>query len=161
MALYCGDSKPLRINDFLFDFVNEGASLINNALTITGKHYSFEIIGFVCDTPARLFIKSCKGHGGFYACERCIVIGSTINKKRIYSEVDCELRTKDSFTNKKQLQQHTGNMNSPLILIPNFDPVHQVFLDSMHIFPLGVMKKIFGKFIDTSSKYKLGTQQKN
>ena len=97
----------------------------------------------------------------FYAYERYIVKGSTINKKRIYSEVDCELRTKDSFTNKKQLEHHTGKMDSPLILIPNFDPVHQVFLDSMHLFHLGVMKTIFGKFIDTSSKYKLGTQQKN
>ena len=81
MALYCGDSKPLRVKDFLFDFVNEAASLTNNGLTIAGKHYSFVIIGFVCDTPARSFIKCCKEHGGFYACERCIVKDPQSTKK--------------------------------------------------------------------------------
>ena len=55
MALYCGDAKPLRVEDLLSDFVDESTSLINNGLTIAGKHYSFEIKGFVCDTPCKIF----------------------------------------------------------------------------------------------------------
>ena len=82
--------------------------------------------------PARSFIKCCKGHGGFYECERCVIKRSTINKKRVYSKTDCELRTKESYITKKQIEHHTVNVTSPLIRIPNFDPVCQVFLDPMY-----------------------------
>ena len=110
--------------------------------------------------PARSFIKCCKGHGEYYACERCVIKGSTINKKRVYSNADCELRTKESYITKKQIEHHAVNETSPLIRIPNFDPVRQVFLDLMHLFHLGVMKTIFTKFIDKSSKNKLSSKQK-
>ena len=65
VALYCGHSKPHSVEDFLSDFVNEATYLINNGVTISGKQYSLEIVGFVCDTPVRSFIKWVKGHGRF------------------------------------------------------------------------------------------------
>lgn len=90
------------------------------------------IVGFSCDTPARSFIKKCKGHGGFYACERCETRGKTINNKRVYPSMTSTLRTKSSFILKIQNNHHLGAGRSPLLDIPDFDPVKSIFLDYMH-----------------------------
>lgn len=30
---------------------------------------------FICDAPARAFLKCTKGHNAYYACERCTIKG--------------------------------------------------------------------------------------
>lgn len=75
--------------------------LINNGVTIAEKYYKVKLIAIVCDGQARAFIKCIKSLTGFYAYERCTIKGSTINKKRVYPETNCEIRTKDSFIEKK------------------------------------------------------------
>lgn len=32
----------------------------------------------ICDAPQRSECKGCKGHGGYYACERCVIKGTWI-----------------------------------------------------------------------------------
>lgn len=71
IAVYSGDSKPKNVYDFLENFVLEIKNLIENGITIGQTTFRVEIVGFSCDTPARPFIKKCKGHGGYYVCERC------------------------------------------------------------------------------------------
>ncbi|XP_022171700.1 uncharacterized protein LOC111034683, partial [Myzus persicae] len=83
VAVYSGDSKPKNVDDYLKDLVTELKILILNGLTIGSRKFRIELVGFSCDTPARSFIKKCKGHGGFYACERCETRGKTKNKKRV------------------------------------------------------------------------------
>jgi len=70
VAVFSGDSKPQNVNHFLEDFVQETITLIQNGLIIGQRNFKIEIIGLSCDTPNRSFIKKCKGHEGFYACER-------------------------------------------------------------------------------------------
>ena len=72
-GMFCGDSKPARASDFLKDFVEECAKLIEEGVKIGNTIYKVEISAFVCDTPARAFVKCTKGHSGFYSCERCEV----------------------------------------------------------------------------------------
>ena len=57
VGAFCGVTKPKLANDFLRDFIEEASELISNGLTIGGNHYNFQILAFVCDTPARSFIK--------------------------------------------------------------------------------------------------------
>ncbi|KAL7295487.1 hypothetical protein TKK_0011136 [Trichogramma kaykai] len=160
VALYCRDSKPKFMEDLLDDFVNEAAHLITNGLKTPTKNYIFNLKGFSCDTPARAAIKYVKGYGGFYACERCDTKGRSVDKRRIYDIVGKNERSKDSFLNKSQPEHHKPDVTFPLVRIPGFDPVRQVFLEPMHVFHLGVMKSIFEKFIDGNKRRKLNSRQK-
>lgn len=150
VAVYSGDSKPQDANDFLEDFIKELKILIDNGIVINQRVFNIEIVGFSCDTPARSFIKKCKGHGGFYACERCETRGKTRNKKRVYPNINSRRRTKRSFKKQRQVEHHLGR--SPLLDIPKFDPVRSVFLDSMHLLYLGIMKWILQQLIGAKKK---------
>lgn len=150
VAVYSGDSKPQDANDFLEDFVRELKTLIQNGVVINQRVFAVEIVGFSCDTPARSFIKKCKGHGGYYACERCETKGKTRNKKRIYPNMNSKRRTEWSFKSQSQIEHHLGR--SQLLEIPNFDPVLSVFLDSMHLLYIGIMKWILQQLLGTTKR---------
>jgi len=126
VAVYSGDSKPKSVEDFLKDLVAELKRLILNGVTIGNSTFKIELVGFSCDTPARSFIKKCKGHGGFYACERCETRGKTKNKMRVYLCIISRKRTKRFFIKKRQKEHHLEGI-SLLLSIPNFDPVKSVF----------------------------------
>lgn len=108
IAIYCGDSKPQSSVTYLNDFVTEATNLINNDIEIYGKKYSFEIMAIIADAPARAFIKCCKPPNSFYACEKCITkgvsVGSKRSKKRVYPEMDCLKRSKESFLKQQQVR---------------------------------------------------------
>ena len=147
VAVFSGDSKPQSVNDYLKYFVIEISSLVRNGVTIGQRTFRVEILGFSCDTPARDFIKKCKGHGGFYACERCETRGKTKNKTRVYPSMSSKSRTKQSFRKQQQKEHHVGDDRSPLLDIPEFDPVRSVFLDPMHLLYLGFMKWILQQLL--------------
>lgn len=56
VAIYCGQGKP-PIDEFLKDFVEELNSLVDDGLIINNCKLSIKVSCFVCDTPARCFIK--------------------------------------------------------------------------------------------------------
>lgn len=70
VAVYCGQSKPSDVYDYLKDFIEEYKNLCGVGLVIDTKLYSIKISGFICDVPARAFVKVIKVHNGFYGCER-------------------------------------------------------------------------------------------
>lgn len=115
----------------------EGFSINNNNFTVRVK-------AFICDRPARSFLKSIKNHGGYFACERCTVEGKRVENRMVYPDMDCALKTHKSFSDKENVEHHTGD--SPLLRIPNIDVVNMFVLDSMHLFFLGVMKKLLIDF---------------
>lgn len=59
------------------------------------------------------------------------------------------LRTKNTFIMKSQNEQHLGECRSPLLDIPDFYPIKSIFLDSMHLLYLGVMKWIIQQLLST------------
>lgn len=153
VALYHGTSKPNSPTEFLDDFITELLSLMANKIRLIDKTYIIKVKGFVCDTPARAFIKCVKSHVAFYACERCIVKGKTVGKnKRIYARTTCEQRTKQSFQMRSQPQHHLDNEVSPLLRILEFDPIRSVLLDSMHLLFLGVTKTLLNYIVYGGSK---------
>lgn len=78
VVAFCGRSKPKFVKKFLSEFVSEIRKLLKKVFEIGGMHFKIGILGFVCETSARSFLKCSKGHGGFSACERCEVRGINV-----------------------------------------------------------------------------------
>lgn len=57
VAIWCGRGKPDNVNDYLNQFVMELIELQKNGLEINGYKIRFVIRLFICDAPARAFIK--------------------------------------------------------------------------------------------------------
>jgi hypothetical protein len=133
VAIYCGTGKP-DINSYLENFTFELKDLLQNGFLFSGKPYTVKVEKFVCDAPARAFMKQIKGHGGYYSCERCCVKG-TYNNGMSYNSLDAPIRTDETFANKEQPEHHTGT--SPLVEI-NISMVSSFVLDYMHLVLLGI-----------------------
>lgn len=57
ISIWCGASKPTALSEYLRPFVNELNDLIENDFTLNGHAIIVKIRCFICDTPARAFIK--------------------------------------------------------------------------------------------------------
>ncbi|XP_047140215.1 uncharacterized protein LOC124815503 [Hydra vulgaris] len=73
VAIFCGKSKPLYEESFMFDFVNELLILLQNGIKTPYKHYLVSLKSFCCDAPARQFLKSINSHNGYNSCEQCVI----------------------------------------------------------------------------------------
>jgi len=62
VGLYCGAKKPASLSDYLQDFVQELSSLLLTGVSHGNVHYALEVGCFVCDAPARAFLKNVKSH---------------------------------------------------------------------------------------------------
>ena len=58
--------------------------------------YAFDISCFICDAPARAYVKQIKGHSGYYGCDKCTQSGDYAGKV-IFPKTDAPLRTDTSF----------------------------------------------------------------
>lgn len=57
VAIWCGNSKPTILNDYLGPFVNELNEILQNSIFINGFKITVKVRCFICDTPARSYIK--------------------------------------------------------------------------------------------------------
>lgn len=129
--------------------------------------FQINVIRFVCDKPARSFIKGIKGHGGYYAWERCNIRGKWIalhetkcnsSKTMIYPEIDCAERTDLSFRLEENPEHHICKTPLTTTQLP-IDMISHFVLDFMHLCCLGVMKKLLVDYwIQGNSNVKLGVQ---
>ncbi|XP_043480494.1 uncharacterized protein LOC122510127 isoform X1 [Leptopilina heterotoma] len=119
VAIFSGTTKPMCIDDYLEEFVIDLDNILENGVIVGNKHFKVQVHCFVCDTPARSFLKDVKGHGAYYACERCTVRGKNVvllgeTKGRVvYPSIKKEKRTDESFRSRKQEKHHKGT--TPLI----------------------------------------------
>jgi len=95
----------------------------------------------VCDAPARASLKCIISHMGHGACERCTDVGMCDHTARhvCLTEVDCRLRTDQSFLEKQDHQHHKGT--SPLAEF-GVQMVSCFVLDYCHLACLGVMRRL-------------------
>jgi len=155
IALFCGSSKPASAHIFLADLVNELKSLqINGIMMCDEISVDVTVKGFICDAPARAFIKCIKGHSGFYACERCTQKGTHLKEERkmVFLDVNSPSRTGLSFRNKTQPQHHKGT--SPLIEL-DINLVSQVPLEYMHLICIGTMRKLLLHWLEGEKRVKI------
>lgn len=57
VAVWCGTSKPTDLNLYLGRFVCELNHILAHPIQIDGHQITVKIRCFICDTPARAFIK--------------------------------------------------------------------------------------------------------
>jgi hypothetical protein len=156
VALYCGKQKPTNLNDYLVQLVDEIILLQERGLQINCKCYAIKIHAFICDAPARAFIKCITGHTGKNGCERCDCIGTSVERRMVFCSVGSD-RTDAAFRgNAYLLHKQT---DSPLLKIANLDMIKMFVLDSMHLVFLGVIRR-FLSFLKSGARIiKLGHVQ--
>jgi hypothetical protein len=159
VAIFCGNSKPTSAAVFFKDFIPELLLVKNDGIMWNSRHLIVRIKGFVCDCPARAFIKCTKGHTAYYGCERCDQKGVRleVEKKIVFPELNARKRTDESFLNKLQQQYHHPEMNSPLLPL-NIGMVSQIPLEYMHLVCLGAMKKLLLYWHEGKRNVKISAQ---
>ena len=95
IGLFCGYSKSDSVTDFLFDFLKECCILSKGVLLDNDTIVPFVLKSFICDAPARAFLKCITGHDGYYSCKRCTAQGKSVQHRLVYGESfdGCEKRT--------------------------------------------------------------------
>ncbi|KAK6191229.1 hypothetical protein SNE40_002965 [Patella caerulea] len=159
VALYYGKEKPDSVTNFTSDFLEEWDNLRQFGIRWGDQHFNLFISCFICDAPARCFLKCIKGHTGYYACERCTVRGSW-NGRVVYDTVEQDIvpRTDEIFL--EMGYQADGHQNNISVLgeygikcISNF------VLDYMHLVCLGVVKRVLHYLKNGPRQCKLGGHQ--
>lgn len=60
IGIYSGNSEPASANDYLNDFIKEINYLQFTKVLISDRRFNVRTQGFICDMPARAFIKCIK-----------------------------------------------------------------------------------------------------
>jgi len=139
VGLYCGAKKPASVSDYLHDFVQELSSLLVDGICCGDVRYGVEIGCFVCDAPARAFVKNVKSHTAYYGCEKCKQKGVYVECRMTFPDVDAGLRTDEEFRLMSDEAHHHGP--SPLSLLP-VGLVTSFVFDYMHLVCLGVCRRL-------------------
>ncbi|XP_046397234.1 uncharacterized protein LOC124164106 isoform X1 [Ischnura elegans] len=130
----------LTPQELLKELVEEFKMLQESGFQNDKKSFGIKIRAIICDTPARSFVTATKGHMGFNCCGKCIQKGYESNHRIILSDLNCQLRTDESFRCRADIGHHVGV--SPFEEIAELGMVSQFPLDYMHLVCLGVMKKL-------------------
>jgi len=83
--------KKVNTKKFVKNFVEELAEL--NSPQRSGLSFKVQLVCMICDAPQRAECKGIIGHGGYYACERCIVKGKRVAGAVRYLKLNARLRT--------------------------------------------------------------------
>lgn len=134
IGVYCGEKKPVDVNKFLQTFVEEFNS-------IKLKYpVQFYLHSFVCDAPAKAFIKCVKGHNSYHGCDKCSAVGiREMNRVTFSTKKGCH-RTDQEFRDQSDEDHHTGR--SILENISGINMIDNFAIDYMHLICLGVTKKL-------------------
>ena len=141
IGLFCGSSKPNSVEQYLHDFIEEVKKLEKDGISHEDKKYIFSIRSFICDAPARSYLKCIIGHTGYYSCERCVIKGTYVSHRVVFdgNEVS-DARKTNEFNNFAYHQDHQKRL-TPLVEITK-SCIHQFTLDYMHLVCLGVVKRM-------------------
>lgn len=108
VGLYCGKKKPADVADYLKDFIPELLHLLQNGLVVNDINISVKVDCFVCDAPARAYLKNIKSHCAYFGCEKCTQEGDHVNGKMTFLKTDAPLRTDEDFNKRTQDEHHHG-----------------------------------------------------
>jgi len=139
VGLYCGAKKPASLSDYLQDFVQELSSLLLTGVSHGKVHYALEVGCFVCDAPARAFLKNVKSHNAYYGCEKCTQKGVYTDKRMTFPIIDASLRTDEEVRQMTDEAHHHGP--TPLAELPVGLATGFVY-DYMHLVCLGVCRRL-------------------
>lgn len=148
IAIWCGSSKPNNLNEYFGRFVDEMKFLLNQPIAINNHFIFVKLRCFICDTPARAFIKGIVGHTSHFGCQKCMAQGVYNNVQRKISfpriaitddERKEELRTDANFRGRYQPKHH--HIRSILEDLSIDMIISFPISDALHLFDLGIMKR--------------------
>lgn len=154
VCLFIGKKKP-PLKVYLKEFACELKALLRDGIMLGGVQYEVKVRSFICDTPARAYIKGVKGHAGYYSCEHCTQEGFSFSRGlMVFPEMDAPPRTDASFLARDQPEHH--NETSPLE-DTGLGMVSQFPLDYMHLVLLGVVRRLLFMWAKFKKPHRLGT----
>ena len=121
------------------------------------KRYKVNITAFVCNRPARQFLRSIKSHNACYSCEGCLVYGRW-QVRVVFDKTNCSLRTNQSFINQGCHDHQIGNTH---LIDSGIDCIMQFPLDYMHLVCLSVMKRVLLFWKESPRLFRLAPFQIN
>lgn len=92
IGLFCGNSKPNSLSEYLQRLVNE-LKMLRSGFVCRGKTFFLNISSVVCDTPVRAFIRAVKSHTAYHGCDKCHQSGVRIGSRMTFPEVSARRRT--------------------------------------------------------------------
>jgi hypothetical protein len=143
---FYGVSKPKDLENFLSPLCDELTDLVSNGLFVGFQNYCIRVFSFVCDAPARSFLKGTKQCNGYHSCDFCQVKGCRYDKKIIFCDIDCDKRTDSDFLQFTNDGHH--KYASPLRSIPSIGLVTNFPPEAMHLCYLGVCKRFLTFWIE-------------
>lgn len=69
IGLFCGNSKPNSLSEYLQHLVNE-LKMLSSGFVFKGKTFILNVGSIVCVTPARAFIRAVKSHTAYHGCNK-------------------------------------------------------------------------------------------
>lgn len=109
IRIYHGNEKPASANDFLRAFVDEAKNIIANEFIYNDNIYQVKIKMFICDVPAKAFIKYTTGHTGYFSCSKCEIEGIYLDRRTCFPQThNLTLCSDPDFRMKKQNEHHSG-----------------------------------------------------
>ncbi|XP_055585464.1 uncharacterized protein LOC129738304 [Uranotaenia lowii] len=158
IGIYEGKTKPGNIEEFLEPFVEEAVQILKNGIIINNFLLEVRIRAFICDSPARAFVKGVVNFNSKYGCLKCCTIGeySTSMRTNVFPQTFAPQRTDKDFRDglyeehyqKKRIagSNQTVKISSPILKLP-IDMIEDfIVADSLHLLHLGVMKKLLKNY---------------
>uniref|UniRef100_A0A182WHN2 Uncharacterized protein n=1 Tax=Anopheles minimus TaxID=112268 RepID=A0A182WHN2_9DIPT len=75
VAIFCGVSKPPRLEDYLRPLITELNELSDESIVINNIHHMVKVRAVIADAPARAFIKGVAYFNGVHGCLKCTCEG--------------------------------------------------------------------------------------
>lgn len=166
VGIFCGVGKPKSVQTYLARLVEELKLLTARGLSVYNDIViNVTVKGFICDAPARAFVKCIMGHNAFHGCEKCLVKGTRVENRTVFLDSNAPRRTDSSFVEymhkeHHKLDLHNKPIKSPLVDL-NMGLVSQIPLECMHLIYLGVMKKLLGHWLRGDKTVKISQKLAN
>lgn len=148
IALFCGNSKPQSLSEYLKDLVCELKSM-SSGFVVNGKTFFLTVCSVICDVPARAFIKGIKSHNGYSGCDKCVQSGIYINHRMTFPEVNARTRTDISFSNAEDEDHHVQHSPFCETSVPMVSGFPHNY---MHLVCLGVVRRLLDLWMGTCGK---------
>ncbi|XP_055686583.1 uncharacterized protein LOC129791928 isoform X2 [Lutzomyia longipalpis] len=152
IAIYCGNGKPSNVSEYLKEFVPEIQDLLTNGLEIDMYHIKVAIKCFLCDLPARAFLKGTVYFNHRSGCSKCTAIGENESGNRMsFPNLNAQKRTNESFRQRKNISHHRESSvieRLPVDMVKDF-PIS----DDLHLLHQGVMKRMCSLWIAGRNNY--------
>lgn len=159
VALYCGHSKPSNIEEYLSDFILELQQLQQEGIVHRDTTYKVVVKAFICDAPARAFLKCIKNHNSYYACERCRTKGTYEGRVVLGSKEPCAVeRTEEAFY---QMAYKDHQVKTSPLTMAGISCIRQFPLDYMHLVCLGVVRRMLNYMRQGPKTCRLSLQHRN